>query len=393
MTIGAIPPSGVAVRTASRAALLFFVLTGCTPHAFADVRITLSPENGDQPRRFAVTGVSQDQLTKFSRLSTDEERREVLAVSVVQDDGRPAAAMLGSYSVDRQVIHFQPRFPLRSGVAYRATWRGEPQASAEFRIPRTDKTPPQILAVYPSGNVLPENQLKFYLHFSKPMQQGDAYRHVKLIEKSSGKEVVTPFLELGEELWDSTGKRFTLYFDPGRIKRGLQPRELFGPTLEAGKEYTLVVSGSWKDASARLPLGQTFRKRFKAVEPDQSMPNHRKWKVSSPQAGTKKPLRVELDEPLDHAMLHRVLIVDDPTGRIVRGEPTVSKQETVWEFTPVEPWAAGIHTLKIETTLEDRAGNSIGRPFEVDMIRPNTRQVSSETVTRRFRVSAPPRSP
>ena len=74
--------------------------------------------------------------------------------------------------------------------------------------------------VYPSADRLPENQLKFYLHFSAPMSQGDCYRHIKLLD-ARGKAVDLPFLELDQELWDPTGTRFTLFFDPWRIKRAI----------------------------------------------------------------------------------------------------------------------------------------------------------------------------
>ena len=65
---------------------------------------------------------------------------------------------------------------------------------------------------------------------------------------AAAKEVDLPFLELEQELWDSSGKRFTLFFDPGRIKRGLKPREEVGPALEEGKSYTFVVDRAWHDA-------------------------------------------------------------------------------------------------------------------------------------------------
>ncbi len=51
-----------------------------------------------------------------------------------------------------------------------------------------------------------------------------------------GRKLDVPFLEVGEELWDPTGTRLTLLLDPGRIKRGLKPREDLGPILEAGSE-------------------------------------------------------------------------------------------------------------------------------------------------------------
>jgi hypothetical protein len=94
--------------------------------------------------------------------------------------------------------------------------------------------------VYPTSSKLPENHLRFYVHFSAPMSRGEAYEHLRLLRKN-GEPVYLPFLEIGEELWDKSGMRLTLLFDPGRVKRGLKPREENGPVLEEGEEYTLVI--------------------------------------------------------------------------------------------------------------------------------------------------------
>ncbi|MAG55601.1 MAG: hypothetical protein CMJ83_04850 [Planctomycetes bacterium] len=74
------------------------------------------------------------------------------------------------------------------------------------------------------GYVLPANQLKLYVHFSGSMRAGQAYDGVHLV-REDGEEVDAPFLELGEELWDPEGTRFTLLFDPGRLKPGLRPHD------------------------------------------------------------------------------------------------------------------------------------------------------------------------
>src|SRR5207244_1417841 len=116
-------------------------------------------------------------------------------------------------------------------------------------------------------NRLPENQLKFYLHFSAPMSRGESYRHIQLLD-AAGKPVESPFLELDHELWDPEGKRFTLFIDPGRIKRGLKPREDLGPVLEEGKRYTLVINRAWTDAEDNL-LKETYRKTFTVGKPDE----------------------------------------------------------------------------------------------------------------------------
>jgi hypothetical protein len=37
------------------------------------------------------------------------------------------------------------------------------------------------------------------------------------------------------------------------------------------------------------------------------------------------------------------------------------------EFVPGEPWKAGPYHLVVQNTIEDLAGNNIGKPFEVDL--------------------------
>ena len=64
-------------------------------------------------------------------------------------------------------------------------------------------------------------------------------------------------------------------------------------------------------------------------------------------------------------MLQHVIRVADSTNRLPDGRITVDQHETIWMFCPAKPWSAGRHRLHIDPTLEDRAGNSLERPFEV----------------------------
>ena len=75
-----------------------------------------------------------------------------------------------------------------------------------------------------------------------------------------------PFLELDEELWSPDGTRFTLVFDPGRIKRGLKPREEAGPILEAGKSYqwSSIATGSTPRVTRSR---QGFARPFRSDQP------------------------------------------------------------------------------------------------------------------------------
>jgi hypothetical protein len=230
--------------------------------------------------------------------------------------------------------------------------------------------------VYPTSDHLPENQLKFYLHFSTPMSRGEAYRRVQLLDEQ-GKAVQTPFLELNEELWDPSGKRFTLFFDPGRIKRGLKPREDLGPALVEGKRYTFVIDRRWPDAQGQ-PLQETFRKNFTVLAPDDQPPDSKTWKLKAPAAGSSQPLVVIFPKPMDHALLQRLVWVSG-RGKRLDGAIQVCDHETRWEFTPAQPWPAGKFDLVADRRLEDLAGNSIARPFEVDLFRSVQREIQSET--------------
>ena len=85
-----------------------------------------------------------------------------------------------------------------------------------------------------------------------------------------------------------------------------------------------------------------------------------------PRAATRDSLVVKFDEPLDHAMLQHVIRVSDANNRLQDGSITVDQHETSWIFSPTKPWTAGRYRLLIDPTLEDCAGNSLERPFEVD---------------------------
>ncbi|MFQ3592242.1 MAG: hypothetical protein SNJ82_03515, partial [Gemmataceae bacterium] len=191
------------------------------------------------------------------------------------EPGQPA--LLGKVRRVGNAVHFEPRLGLTPGLSYRVEAGSFRQS---IRVPRPERKPSTRVQVYPSGERLPENLLKFYLQFDAPMCRGDIYKHIRLLDEH-GKAIDMPFLELDEELWDPTGKRLTLFLDPGRIKRGLKPREEIGPVLERGKSYTLEIANSWHDADD-LPLIATHRKPFTVAEPLLSSPQMRHWRLSSP---------------------------------------------------------------------------------------------------------------
>jgi hypothetical protein len=285
-------------------------------------------------------------------------------------DAAGSPPILGTYTARGPYVRFRPRFPFVPGQAYRAEFRAGPDGPAvtKFTIPKPPPPPTvQVAAVYPSADRLPENLLRLYLHFTGPMRRGEVYDHVKLLTEQ-GKPIESPFLEIGEELWDSSGRRLTLLLDPGRVKQGLKPHEDLGPVLEAGKGYVLVIDAGWHDAHGR-PLGKEFRKSFRAEAAAEKAIDPAAWKLRPPKAGTRAPLAVTFPAPLDHALLERVVAVSGPGGQAVAGRAVVVAGETGWTFTPDADWAKGAYELVAGPELEDVAGNRIGRPFEVDVWR------------------------
>jgi hypothetical protein len=196
---------------------------------------------------------------------------------------------------------------------------------------------------------------------------------------SAGKLVELPFLELEKELWDADGRRLTLFFDPGRIKRGLKPREELGPVLEKGKSYTLVIDRRWLDAEGN-PLRESYRKPFKVGPPEERCPDSRQWKIMPPPADSEAAVTVVFSRPMDHALMLRVIHVGYARGKRVAGVASVSAEEKCWHFKPRRPWRAGTYDVVVETTLEDLAGNNLERPFEVDVFRRIERRLTVKTV-------------
>lgn len=266
-------------------------------------------------------------------------------------------AIPGSYAVSGSSVRFRPRFPLQDGMAYEARWGS---VTGTHTIPKIVRTPSaRVETIYPTSSTLPANQLKLYLHFSASMSRGEAWRRIHLVD-DAGKEVALPFLEIEEELWDREAKRLTVLFDPGRIKRGLVPHNEVGPALVVGRQYKIVVDKEWPDANG-TPLAGGFVKAFAVSAADRTPPTIANWKVK---AGAS--LVVDIPEPMDAALLQRLLWVLDAKGERVDGEIRLENEETRWVFTPAAEWTAGKYQLVVGTILEDLAGNRIDRPFDVD---------------------------
>ena len=53
---------------------------------------------------------------------------------------------------------------------------------------------------------------------------------------------------------------------------------------------------------------------------------------------------------------------------------------------PAKAWRAGAYHIMVQTTIEDLAGNHIGKSFEVDLFEDVRQRVINETVSISFEV-------
>lgn len=322
----------------------------------ASIFAVLGLPNADRLRT-----LDADQLSKLLTIRVQPRKGDVVL-----------PALLGTHSFVEGELLFQSRFPLSESVRYQVELSSpldDPEQifpSLLFSTHPKPKLPAaSVSAVYPSSDVLPENLLKFYVHFTAPMSRGEAYQRIHLMQGS--REIKSPFLELGEELWDIEQTRFTLFVHPGLVKRGVKPREDSGPPMSSGNEYSLRIDSAWLGAD-RQTLASTFIKKFRVVDADDQQPNPAMWKIGTPTANTTEPVTLTFDESLDHAMLNRVLVVCGPSGDRVEGDTTVEQHETHWSFKPTKPWKSDGYRVEIDTNLEDVSGNSLARPFETKRV-------------------------
>ena len=348
-------------------------------------RIELVSSSKEGTETIEIVGIAESDLTELRGLNlTDQAWTSLFRVSVAMPEGAASEtplAMVGTYTVTDRRIRFQPRFPLDSGRPYQAVfdpsvlpsatesepfgWRAAP-ISAIVSTPALAATAPaMVVEIYPTTPDIPENQLRLYISFSAPMSNARAVEHVTLLDEA-GLPVEGAFLPLLDvAMWNADRTRFTVLFDPGRVKQGILTNEQLGRALERGRRYTLVVDAGLQDANG-APLAAEYRRGFSVGPADTKPLDPTTWRLSAPPAGGREPLVAAFSEPLDYALLHRALIVSSGDGRPVEGTVGVDVGERRWRFTPAGAWQAGDYRLTALPILEDGAGNQIGRPFEVD---------------------------
>ncbi len=370
-----------AQRVAARAVVVWAVACGGVAHDGPASRPAVSFQQVESRPDFGAVIVAPLNASSLMALErarlTNDEWQKVLSVYAGDSLGLP---MLGTYSTSGDTLRFAPRFPPVRGTRYTARFHadafnarsgatlpfGEADAAWTRPLPAGTRTT-VVEEVYPTADTVPMNLLRMYVQFSGPMTVGDrADVHVHLLDEH-GAPVDKAFLvATGEqELWDPDHTRLTLFLDPGRIKRDLTPHDELGLPLRSGHAYTLVIDSLLHDAHG-LPLARQFTKRFRVGPVDRTMPRTSSWHLVSPAVGTTEPLAIEFPEPLDHALLARMLTVRlQGDEKPLDGRVSLENHDRRWRFTPERPWRSSSYSVEIDTELEDLAGNNLRRLFDV----------------------------
>jgi hypothetical protein len=363
------------IRRVRRCAFWFFLIGATLSACGRSVpAIHLDASNPSRPY-IEIQGLSHADLAALSRANlTADEWAAIFRVTVQPSPTASGSlpAMAGKYTTDSS-LRFWPAFPLDPGRLYDVRFKPSAvsrvglanlfEISGTVSLPASGKHPSTgVVAVYPTGDVIPANDLRMYIRFSAPMGQQGGLEHIAFVD-DSGTEIRGVVLPLDTDLWNADRTRYTVILDPGRVKREILPNRQMGRPLRVGTDISIVVRKDWPDANG-LPLAAEFTRRYRVGPPAERALATKDWHIAAPSAGTTEPVTVTFPAPLDFGLLQRSLTVSRGVTPVA-GDAHIGAGETRWEFVPRSDWERGPYVLTVQPILEDLAGNRIGRAFEV----------------------------
>jgi hypothetical protein len=311
-----------------------------------------------------LTGVSKDSISSSLQVQLANKNTSVL----------------GEYQVKDDAVIFKPLIAFTRGLKYEICIAGK--LLTEIEIPLPDLAiASEVLAIYPTNDTVPDNLLKIYIEFSKQMQEGDALKNITVIKNQSD---TVPSVFLDQELWNNERTVLTLWLDPGRIKRDLQPNKKLGAPIEQNNNYQIIINRDWQDGQGVL-LKSVYQKNFIVGKRDSISPEPSNWTIDKPKAGGRQPLKINLHESLDYVLLKNAIRITDNQGNSINGIIETANNETALIFTPSSDWKTGDYTIEIESRLEDLAGNNLNRLFDKDLMSPGKNE-QKKIFTKTFHV-------
>src|SRR5271155_3293264 len=151
----------------------------------------------------------------------------------------------------------------------------------------SDAKEPLKISFEPKAETIPANTLRMYFTFDHPAR-GLVHQSEVTLVGPDGSEIKDAFMNFGQELWSPDGKRLTVLFDPGKVKRDVEAKgEAISP-LEQGKSYQIRLNDYVHSFRVSPPVREK-------LDPNQ-------WKVIGPSEGSRE-LEIKFDRVMDAALL------------------------------------------------------------------------------------------
>lgn len=310
------------------------------------------------PKETAYIKVNNRESITFESTSKLEDLSIVL-------ENQPDISILGDWSKIGDSVSFVPVLPFTIGQTYNIKNQGE--VIYIFGIEREAiKSTTELLAIYPTSDSVPENLLKMYLVFSKPMQKiGNSLDYITVYDNTINKEV-SVFLELQTELWNKDHTVLTLWLDPGRVKTDLIPNKKLGLPLINTHKYTILIDSTWKDANGEF-ITKPNSKTLIVGARDNGKPDPKKWFITIPNKGTKDGLVINFKESMDYFLAMECFNIMDAENNKISGRFSLVNNERELHFYPSQGWKKGRYSILIEPRLEDLSGNNLNHVFDTDL--------------------------
>ncbi len=330
--------------------LVFFCLILITACWRGDT-VTIEQVDYEDERAVGVTFTTEMDVEKVRVFVGEESQTSVIGVIVSQE---------GKHS-------FSPVIPFTAGQTYTLRKKNT-EVLASFTIPERKRAgDAELLAIYPKLDTVPENLLKMYFEFVQPMQEvGNALDFIKVTNETDSSET-QPFLRLESELWNKERTVLTLWLDPGRIKTDLIPNREMGLPLTSGNTYTVSIDSSWKSIEG-IPLKKGYSKQFYVGPRDDKQPNMRKWRLRMPAEDSLQSLYVDFKEPMDAFLSRETIRFYEADDTEIKGQFELLKNESVLKFVPDRKWQSPEIEIRVESRLEDLAGNNLERRFDTPIL-------------------------
>lgn len=269
-------------------------------------------------------------------------------------------AIIGSIIQEEGIIRFMPIVPFEPNTDYTLVCNTHEFFNFKIDQPK-NQIPLEVKALYPNTDEVPNNILKWYVRFSKPVNPVKIYDHIQFLD-ANGKAIDRAILDIKSSLLSSDGTLLTVWVEPGRQKRLLGPNKHLGSVFEIGNNYSLVIDASLKDMNG-YPMGQSFSHRFMTSEEDRNKPSIDKWLIDPVHSDSRDPLIVHFEEAVDFGSLLDAFYVLK-NKQVIEGVLDLDQKDKMIYFTPKQPWSSGNYTIEILAQLEDLAGNNLLHLFD-----------------------------